>query len=249
MADQLPPDPAAGVFETLLVLDGRPVELDAHLRRLERSTAELYGAGLPAEASELVLENAGPLEVGRLRLTLKPFAGGELGAGVVTAPVPRSNVFPSWERALRLRTFAIDGGLGAHKWADRAWLASLESAVGEGSLPLLVDTAGVVLEGSRANVFAVEGEHLLTPPADGRILPGVARSRAIEVARALGIEVREQELMLERLTGASHVFLTGSVRGIEPVSAVEGTTLTGPGDAAREIAAEMERLWTGNGAA
>ncbi len=246
MSNGLPPDPAAGVFETLLVLDGAPVELDAHLQRIEHSVRELYGARLPAAARGLVLEHARPLELGRLRITLAPAAAGEPSQQVASAAVERAAVFPSWERALELRTFPAEGGLGPHKWADREWLAAREAEIGERCLPLLLD-AGAALEASRANLFAVEQGVLVTPPLDGRILPGVARSRAIELARSLGIEVLERELPLERLLAAEEAFLTGSVRGIEPVRALDGSPLPGPGEATRRIAAAMERLWLGAG--
>ena len=52
-------------------------------------------------------------------------------------------------------------------------------------MPLLVDLDGLVLEASRANVVIREGDRLITPPLDGRILPGVTRA-------ALGAE-REEE--------------------------------------------------------
>lgn len=243
MPDPVPPDPAAGVFETLLVAAGRPVELEAHMRRLESSTLELYGAPPPPDARELALGHALPLALGRLRLTLTPSPAGGLDADVVTAAVERASVFPSWERAVELRRFELPGGLGAHKWADRRWLAELEAAVGAGALPLLAEEGGEVLEASRANVFALDGGALVTPPADGRILPGVARSRAIELARELGVEVRERELTVQQLAAASEAFATGSVRGVEPVRAVEGSELAGPGEVTREIAAAMERRW------
>jgi branched-subunit amino acid aminotransferase/4-amino-4-deoxychorismate lyase len=40
--DRRRPDPQQGVFETLLVLNGRPIELDAHLARLEASLKALF---------------------------------------------------------------------------------------------------------------------------------------------------------------------------------------------------------------
>jgi para-aminobenzoate synthetase/4-amino-4-deoxychorismate lyase len=249
MSSALPPDPAAGVFETLLVLDGAPVELEAHLERMSKSLRELFGGAPPAGARELVRERARPLRLGRLRFTVAPAAGGELAAEVVTAPVQQTDVFPSWERALELRSFVVPGGLGAHKWADRAYVNGLESPLPKGSLALLLDSGDEVLEASRANVFAIEGDTLVTPPVDGRILPGIARSRAIAAARSLGVEVLEQALSRERLLAASHAFVTGSVRGVEPVRALDGARLERPGPLADEIAAAMKPLWLGRDAA
>ncbi len=249
MCSGLSPDPAAGVFETMLVVDGRPVELDAHLGRMRASAGELFAAGLPVGAGELARERARPLALGRLRLTVTPAAEGELALDVATAAVQRADLFPPWERAVELRGFSVPGGLGAHKWADRAGLAALEADLPHGCLALLLDSGAEVLEASRANLFAVEGGVLLTPPADGRILPGVARARAIEIGRSLGLDVREQALSLERALGAAEVFLTGSVRGVEPVRALDEAPLAGPGSVAGRIAAAMEEQWIGRGAA
>lgn len=243
MSDLLWPDRAIGVFETLLIVEGSPIELQAHLERLSWSVRGLFGAELPAGTRELVLDSASPLPLGRLRLTVAPGPAGVLGADAVTATVDPEDVFPSWERAILLRPFVIHGGLGAHKWADRAGLAWTESSESDGCLPLVLDAGGEVLEASRANVFAVEGEVLITPAADGRILPGVARARAIEAARSLGIELREETLSVDRLIAAGEAFLTGSVRGVEPVRSVDEAELEAPGEAVFEVTAELKRTW------
>jgi para-aminobenzoate synthetase / 4-amino-4-deoxychorismate lyase len=244
------PDRAVGIFETLLIVDGSPIELEAHLERLRRSLRELFRAEVPAEAREQVLEHAAPLELGRLRLTVAPQPSGELAAGTVTAPVDPGDVFPAWERASTLEPLLVPGGLGAHKWADRAAVAAAEVAgIADRRLPLLLDAEQEVLEASRANVFIVEDGALVTPATDGRILPGVARARTLETARTLGIECREQALTLERVLGAGEAFLTGSVRGVEPVRAVGEAELRAPGELVFELAAELERIWIGEGAA
>jgi para-aminobenzoate synthetase/4-amino-4-deoxychorismate lyase len=229
----------------MLVLDGSPVELDPHLRRVSASVHELFGAELPPGTRELVQERASPLSVGRLRLTVAPRDNGSLGTAAVTAKVDPEDIFPSWERAIALRPFVVPGGLGGHKWADRDGLAWTEAGEAKGALPLVLDAGEEVLEASRANVFVVEHGALLTPVADGRILPGVARARAIETAGSLGIEVREAPLDIERLIAAGEAFLTGSVRGIEPVSAVGETALGPPGELLGELASEMRRSWMG----
>jgi para-aminobenzoate synthetase / 4-amino-4-deoxychorismate lyase len=225
----------------MLVLDGVPIELDAHEQRLERSTRELFAAEPPAGTHELVLERAQPLELGRVRVTVRPDAAG-LGAEARTASVDPADVFPSADRGADLHVLVIRGGLGAHKWADRSALAAAEQDA-PGAVPLLVDVEVEVLEASRANVFAVGADVLVTPPDDGRILPGVTRARAIEVAHALGVGVEEEALSLERLLSAGEAFLTGSVRGIEPVRSIDGTELRRPGELTSRIAAELKRIW------
>jgi para-aminobenzoate synthetase/4-amino-4-deoxychorismate lyase len=104
-----------------------------------------------------------------------------------------------------------------------------------------------VLEASRANVFAIEDGVLVTPAADGRILPGIARARAIETAGALGFEVREERLDVQRLLAGGEAFLTGSVRGIEPVRSLGEAELAPPGEVLGELAAEIRRVWSGVG--
>lgn len=229
----------------MLVLDGSPVELDPHLRRLSASLRALFGAELPPGTGELVQELASSLPVGRLRLTVAPRDDGSLGTAAVTTKVDPEDLFPSWERATALRPVVIPGGLGEHKWADRDGLAWTEAGEAKGALPLVLDAGEEVLEASRANVFAVEDGALLTPVADGRILPGVTRARAIEAAGSLGIEVRRARLDVERLIAAGEAFLTGSVRGIEPVSAVGETALGPPGELLAELASEVRRGWIG----
>ena len=92
------PDPAEGVFETTLVVDGKALELDRHLARLESSLDVLYGEPLPPGARELVTDAAAGVELGRVRLTVLP--GG--GASAAAVPVDAALVFPGWDRAVEL---------------------------------------------------------------------------------------------------------------------------------------------------
>lgn len=234
-------DPDKGVFETMLVLDGRPVELDAHLGRLAASLNALFEAEPPSDIRELVLDRAQGIRHGRLRLTVVPEHSG-LKAEVAATEVEPVQVFPSPEQGIALRSVVVTGGLGAHKWADRRLLERAAAAARSGELPLLVDADGAALEASRGSVFAAGNGWLATPPTDGRILPSIARRQAIEVARAEGIEAREERLSLDDLH-RGEVFLAGSVRGVEPVSSLDGVELRPPGEVSVRIAAGLRRRW------
>jgi para-aminobenzoate synthetase/4-amino-4-deoxychorismate lyase len=103
----------------------------------------------------------------------------------------------------------LPGGLGAHKWHDRRLLDELAERVD--AVPLIVDLDGDVLEAAYANVFIVEGTHLVTPPLDGRQLPGTVRARVLALHPA-----REERLTLDRIAAADELVLASSIRGIHP---------------------------------
>jgi branched-subunit amino acid aminotransferase/4-amino-4-deoxychorismate lyase len=237
-------DPKAGVFETMLVAGGHPVELDAHLARLAASLETLFGEEIPSGTGESVRERADGIELGRLRLTVAPGSDGKLMAEAVAAEVDPALIFPARERAVGLRSLVVEGGLGAHKWADRA-LLEREEVKEPGAVPLLLDRDETVLEASRGHVFVARDGGLATPPTDDRILPGIARGRAIEVAGEEGIDVREVELRLDDLLQADEVFLTGSVRGVEPVRSMDEAELSPAGELSERIAARLRRRWLG----
>lgn len=237
-----PPDPARGVFETFLVVEGALIELDAHFARLGASVAVLFGATLTDETREAVEERARDMVLGRLRVTLAPIGNeGELTREIVTAEVDPALIFPGPERAVVTHSVLVEGGLGLHKWADRDLIGKAEAELGAGEVPLLVDRGGVVLETSRANVFAIRGETLVTPPADGRLLPGIARRRVMEAADACGLLPDETELTIDDLVAADEVLLAGSVRGVEPVRSIDGAELGRPGSAGASVSAELRR--------
>jgi para-aminobenzoate synthetase/4-amino-4-deoxychorismate lyase len=226
----------------MLVLEGRPVELDAHLERLAASLVALYEAEIPPGTRKVVLDRSADLQHGKLRLTVAPIEG-SLRPRVSTREVEPASVFPSAERGVALRSIVVEGGLGAHKWADRRLLEKAAAAAFRGELPLLVDADGAALEASRGSVFCASAGLLSTPPTDGRILPSIARRQAIEVARSTGVEARERRLTLEDLRSGDEVFLAGSVRGIEPVRSLDGVDLTYSGEVSERIAAGLRRRW------
>jgi len=241
----LRPDPRKGVFETLLVLDGQLVELDAHLERLNSSLGALYEADLPRGATNEVIARARAIRHGKLRLTVAPIDDGKLETRIATSEVEAEKVFPDPERGARLRSVVVDDGLGDHKWADRRLLEQATAAQ-PGELPLVVDSDGSVLEASRGSVFAVlAGGLLRTPATDGRILPSIARQRVLDVADEAGVDVGEDRLTLDDLSSAREVFLAGSVRGIEPVRSIDGVELAQPGEISARIAAGLRARWLG----
>jgi para-aminobenzoate synthetase/4-amino-4-deoxychorismate lyase len=205
------PDPGMGVFETVLVEHGRPVGLERHLARLESSLGVLYGSALPSTltaGAQAAATQAADSPRARLRVLADP-------AGTVRIMVSPTGAVRS--DAVVLVPFALPGGLGAHKWRDRRLVDALTDAAG-GDVPLIVDTDGQVLEAAYANVWIVEGDELITPPIDGRILPGTVREALLTSDPA----AREEAFDLARLARADAAFLTSSISGRHPARLQDG---------------------------
>ena len=105
-------------------------------------------------------------------------------------------------------------------------------------IDLDLDRDDAVLEASRANVFIVESGEMITPPTDGRLLAGVTRRRLLEL-----VPVREEPISLDRLLAADEVFLTGSVRGVEPVRDYNGTREWSEGELTAVVSDHLRRRW------
>jgi para-aminobenzoate synthetase/4-amino-4-deoxychorismate lyase len=226
------PDAAVGVFETLLVRGGTAVDARAHLARLERSVSALYGQALPDDLHARVVAAAAASPLARLRVMAMPGAP-EHAASAAPAPPGRRFAGARPSRSLRVEVAAqplaaepapdavtlapavLPGGLGAHKWQDRRLLDELAARLG--AVPLLLDLDGDVLEAAYANLFIVEGTHLITPPLDGRQLPGTVRARVLALHPA-----REERLSLARVAAADELLLASSIRGIHPARLSDG---------------------------
>jgi para-aminobenzoate synthetase/4-amino-4-deoxychorismate lyase len=81
-----------------------------------------------------------------------------------------------------------------------------------------------VLEAAHANVWIREGGALITPPADGRILPGI--TRAVLLAQAPS--AREEPVELARLMRAEQIFLTSSIAGRHAATLAEAQAARRP---------------------
>jgi para-aminobenzoate synthetase/4-amino-4-deoxychorismate lyase len=224
------PDPAAGVFETILVEGGGALHLADHLARLRASVGALYAVELGAELDAAVAKALGTAPNGaarRLRVVATPSPQAiavqaslePLGAAALRSAVP-------------LRAWTVPGGLGPHKWVDRR--AIDDAAARLRATPLIVEADGEVLEAAWANVWALEATRLLTPPADGRILPGVTRARLLALASDVGLDAAEERLPLVRLASADAILLTSSLR-----LAVPGRLADEPSARAAEVAAAL----------
>ena len=72
-----------------------------------------------------------------------------------------------------------------------------------------------------ANLFAVFGNEVLTPPLSSGCLPGVTRALLLEEVKVPGIVIRESKLMPEDLERADGLFITSSTRDLLRVKEIQ----------------------------
>lgn len=128
----------------------------------------------------------------------------------------------SWRRpsrdALPVHAKITGGYVTSALATDEARAAGYDDAV-------LLDHAGNVAEATTANVFAVIGGHLVTPPLTGDLLPGITRDTVLTLCREAGLDARERSISPAELLTADEVFLTSTGKGIAPVVALAGRTV------------------------
>ena len=261
-------DPALGLLETVLAVDGRAVEAAEHVARLRRSVWELTGAA-PADDVEGLLGDAAR-EAGRgahrLRVRQPLLDGAVPGRPVVEVlPAERPQPVDSAAGLVLGVAAAPAHGLERHKYADRAWLdaARAEGLAGcpDADDVALRSPAGELLETTRACLLAVlpggrplsgrpgpaQPEDtrpvLLTPACDGRVLPGVTRQVLVDLARRRGWRVVLAPVDDEVLARAETLLVANALRGAQWVSALGEHRWRAPSEAAVTLSRALLVRW------
>jgi branched-chain amino acid aminotransferase len=248
-----------GVFEGMKsypTADGPAIfRLDAHLERLYRS-AELYDLNIPysqATLNDASLEvvRANNLEASYLRpvaffdaatlsvwtkecpvtvaiaaiSTGKYLANADAGVRVTVSPIRKfdNSAMPAWAKAC-----------GQYINSARAVNDAQRRGFDEA---LLLNSQGLVAEGSGENLFVVKDGSLVTNDRDASILMGVTRASVLEIARDLGIATRINPISVEDLMTADELFFTGTAVEVTAIREIDGHVVGNgkPGPVTRRI--------------
>ena len=90
---------------------------------------------------------------------------------------------------------------------------------------MLLNERGEVAECTAANIFALRGGRVYTPPLSSGCLEGVTRGILLEIGAAAGAPLEEHALKPEDLYSADEVFITSTNRNVLCVGEVNGHKL------------------------
>jgi len=228
----------AGLFETMRCEQGVVFRLDAHLRRLKKS----IGLLLPQmerdecpgrEVFRELLKRCHLLDA-RIRLTM---TAGNMQADANSSPIAPTVCVTASELgaypdsyydkgvAVSLCNYRVSPSdpLAGHKTTSYLprILGLRQAQAARCFEALWFTTEHYLAEGCISNVFIVSRGTIRTPPLNTPVLPGVARSVVLEIARSKGIHAEETPLTIDDLLDAEEVFLTNVMMLVLPVIRVE----------------------------
>ncbi|WP_346355736.1 aminotransferase class IV [Azotosporobacter soli] len=224
-----------GLFETMEVWGGRPVDLAAHIERLRHGAKVLGWPDLPLEDIRQSLRGAiaaNQVRFGYVRLTLSRGIGPTRPNDSICGPVQVWCFADTIKRTADAEPWSLStvsirrnetSPLSQIKSANylESILARKEAKAKGSDEALMLNTFGLVAECSTANLFFVKGGNLLTPDRSSGILPGVVRQRILQLADCLGIHIEERNVWPEELQEAEEVFLTSSLLRLQRVSHID----------------------------
>lgn len=230
---------ADGVYEVVMYRGGRPLALDQHVRRLQRS---MGGIRLPAsdatgqlgEISAEVLRRNGydnakvywQVTRGSAKRDhpIKPDL--DPTVLVIAYPVPALDVKAP---APTVTAVLVDDERWANCWIKSLMLLpnvlAMSKARDAGADEAILHRDGIVTECSAHNVAIVRGGELRTHPADRQILAGVTRGIMLGLARELGITCDERAFTTDDLFAADEALICGTTANVTAVSRIDGRTI------------------------
>jgi len=223
-----------GVFSTVGIQSGRGLWLDKHLARLRRDAARCH---IPFDFSDEELSEAfadvvraNGVEDGLARLTLTRRDDGRWNTDVgsdFSIMARETGRLPSSAVKVELRPAPDLGPLrGVKTTSYLPYLWCWREAQSRGfDEAILFDAHGQVVEAARASVFWARDGVLGTAPLSSGALDGVGREIILRRAKEMGLEAREETLLVSDLTRCDEVFLVSGASGPRAVSRIEETDL------------------------
>ncbi|WP_417454403.1 D-amino-acid transaminase [Kiloniella sp.] len=228
---------ADGVYEVSTVLEGRLIDNQAHLIRLQRSLDELQMTS-PVSMDEIVtiqneLIKQNGLKEGGLYLQITRGAADRDFAFPKDATP--SLVMFTQEKNL-LNSPSAERGLSVISVEDIRWqrrdiktvgllapALAKQAAVVAGADDAWMYEDGFVTEGSSNNAYIISKEgKIITRHLGNEILHGITRRAVLELANEADMEVEERPFTLDEVRNAAEAFVTSATTFVTPVVSLDG---------------------------
>lgn len=233
-------------YESLRVVEAHPVHLEDHLIRLENSCKGIGLAHsftheeLTSWVHELIRVDL--LEEASVRILL---VGGKEPLCFITASPLLTYPESYYTQGVGAITYEGERLMPSCKTGNLLLnYMALEKAKGCGGFEaLLVDRNGQVLEGTRSNFFAFRDGRLYTAK-DDEVLLGITRTRILQAAKSLGIEVVYEAPLVKDLHDGFYdeLFISATSMAAMPLATLDDQVFVPPFDRTNSIK-NLVRSW------
>jgi branched-chain amino acid aminotransferase len=234
------------VYEVVRIIDRRPLFLDDHIQRFTRS-ASLSGYPLSASFARIRkvvddLTKACDISLGNVRLVYGCADGTRKSALIIyfrQSRYPDDNMYRS---GVRVGLLKGERSSPAIKHSDSPVRKEANSLLEKGGFyeMLLVNDDGFITEASRNNIFFIQEDTLITPPARD-VLIGITRQKVLDIARWDGISLVEEPVPRSGIGGFDALFLTGTSAKALPVRSVEDRSFSTDNALLRHVMESYDR--------
>ncbi len=225
---------ADGIYEVINSYFGKPFMMVEHFERLKASAGGLEIEGVDYE--QLFLDAERLLERNNFdnaSLYIQITRGTERRSHAYSDGLTPNIVMTVSSLEPRPEKYFLDGvkaiTIPDERWArcDIKSISLLPNILGKkqakraGAYEAIQVRDGFITDGTSSNLFIVQQEEVITPPATNYILNGITRRVVIEEAGELGYKVTERSIPLEEMYNADEVFLTGTTTEVMPLIEID----------------------------
>ena len=242
-----------GLFETIALRRGEPLLWQRHLRRLNDGCQRL---GMPAPDHLLLRQELDRIAGSETRAVAKIIVTrGSTSRGyrsgvdsqitriVQRLPWPiypadaRRGVTVYWCKTRLARQPLLAGIKHLNRLEQVLARAEWLDEYAEG---LMCDSDGLVIEGTKTNLFVVGADGtLVTPDLSQSGVAGVMRAQVLDSITSLGLTCRVQPVSVDLIESAQELFLTNSLIGLWPIKQLEARHYV-VGQISQEIQAALQ---------
>jgi D-alanine transaminase len=232
---------ADGIYEVTAVLDGKLVDFDPHIVRLERSLGELQMkmpmSGEAFRALHIELAEKNELKEGGIYLQITRGAF-ERDFTFPKEPIPQTVVMFTQARAIRNAPAAKTGipviTVPDIRWKRRdiksvallAQVLAKQAAAAAGAVEAWMVEDGVVTEGGSSNAWIITRDgRIVTRQVSNAILAGCTRKSVIRLAELSQLKIEERPFTVEEAMNAAEAFITSASSFVMPVVTIDGTAI------------------------
>lgn len=243
---------ADAIYEVCGVIDGRLIDFEGHMARLDRSMREMSMTCPPSHGEILTVMRRLVAEEGVSEgLVYMQFTRGSSGdRDFLPTGRERTTVFGFAQAKSDAFRAEIEHGICMVSAPDIRWgrrdiktvglMGSVFAKVAArdaGGQEALLHEDGLVTEGAATSFFAIRDGRLLTRPLSSSILHGCTRAALLALIGEHGLTAQERSFTLAEAKAADEAFLTGASTYICPVVAIDEVTLGGgrPGPLTRRL--------------